>query len=111
MARERDEFSDDYERAAAGLDFDEAIHERAAALGARLSERPEALLDEIEDLLPEAWRDQIRHFPITAIVLGVAAGVFLGYKKGDEIIEAGAAMITATATSNINSVLSRVKEG
>jgi hypothetical protein len=104
-----DEFSDDYERAAAGQDFDESIHERASALGARLSEGPEALLDEIEALLPETWRDQIQQFPISAVILGVAVGVFLGYKKGDEIIEAGSAMLTATATSNINSVFSGLK--
>ena len=56
---------DQHERSAAGLDFDDGtIRDKAEELGAKMMEGPEALLDEIENLLPEAWREQIRAFPV-----------------------------------------------
>lgn len=84
----------------------EGIQERAADIGAAVAEDgPQALFDEIERLLPEGWRDQIVRFPITAVVLGVSVGVFLGMKKGDELIAAGSSVIAAAAAANISKVL------
>ena len=104
--------TDEHERSAAGLDYDEhaGIRENAAALGAKMIEGgPEAVLDEIENLLPEQWRDQIRAFPLAAVALGVGIGVWLGMKKSDEIIAAGSSLVSAAAMANVTQVMDRVK--
>jgi hypothetical protein len=103
--------SDEHERSAAGLDFDEgAIRDKAEALGAKMvQDGPEALLDEIENLLPEAWRDQIRAFPVAAVALGIGVGVWLGMKKSDEIIAAGTSLVSAAAMANVSQVMDKVK--
>jgi hypothetical protein len=102
---------DAHERSAAGLDFDDgAIRENAAALGAKIvQEGPEVLLDEIENLLPEAWREQIQQFPIAAVMLGLGVGVWLGMKKSDEVIAAGSSLVSAAAMANVSQVMDRVK--
>ena len=110
MATERS--SDAHERSAAGLDYDDGdpIRSNAAALGAKmLEEGPEALFNELENLLPEQWRDQIRAFPIAAVVLGVGVGVWLGMKKSDEIIAAGSSLVSAAAMANVSAVMDKVK--
>jgi len=104
--------TEDHERAAAGLDYEDPIRERAANLGASIAENgPEALFEEIENLLPETWREQISTFPIAAVLLGFGAGVFLGMRKGDEVIAAGTAMITSAAMANVNQIVSKVGGG
>ncbi len=102
---------DDHERSAAGLDFDDgAIHDEAEALGAKMvQEGPDALLDEIENLLPEAWREQIRAFPVAAVLLGVGVGVWLGMKKSDDIITAGTSLVSAAVMANVSQVIDKVK--
>ncbi len=103
MPTTRDE---DHERSAAGMDDDFPIREKASKLGNALAEDgPEALFEEIENLLPESWREHIRTFPITAVVLGVGIGVWLGMRKGDEVIAAGTSMITAAAMQNVTNVM------
>ena len=94
---------DDYERAAAGMDYEDPIRERAAHIGASIAENgPGAIFDELEDLLPEAWRDQIKAFPIAAMLLGLGVGIYLGMKKSDDIIAAGTSLVTSAAMSNIS---------
>ena len=106
MATTRNE--DDHERAAAGMDFDFPIREHASNLGAAMAENgPEAFFEEIENLLPESWREHIAAFPVTAVLLGLGVGVWLGMRKGDEIIAAGTSMVTAAAVSNITNVMER----
>jgi len=103
MATTRD---NDHERSAAGMDYDFPIREKATQLGNALAESgPEALFEEIENLLPESWREHIRTFPIAAVVLGVGVGVWLGMRKGDEVIAAGTAMITSAAMQNVANVM------
>jgi hypothetical protein len=103
--------SDQHERSAAGLDFDGgAIRDKAEALGAKMvQEGPEVLLDEIENLLPEAWRDQIKAFPVAAVALGIGVGIWLGMKKSDEIIAAGTSLVSAAAMANVSQVMDKVK--
>ena len=110
MAAQRNT-SDEHERAAAGLDYDEqsSMRDGAAKWGAKMAEEPEALLDEIENLLPETWRDQIRAFPLAAVAIGVGVGVFLGMKKSNEIIAAGGSLISAAAMANVSEVMDRMK--
>jgi hypothetical protein len=96
---------DDHERSAAGMDYDFPIREKASQLGNALVDGPEALFDEIEKLVPESWREHIRTFPIVAVVLSVGVGVWLGMRKGDEIIAAGTSMITAAAMQNVTNVM------
>ena len=103
-----DQDSSDFERSAGGMDYDDDIGERARELGSKLAEGPDVLFEEIEELLPEMWRDQVVRFPIGAVVLGVAAGVFLGMKKGDELLTAGSAMVTAAVAANVRSVLGQL---
>lgn len=102
--------SDEHERSAAGLDFDEhsTVRENAAKLGAKMVEDgPDVLLDEIENLLPETWREQIRAFPVAAVLIGVGVGVWLGMKKSDEIIAAGGSLVSAAAMANVSQVMER----
>jgi len=97
--------SDDFERSAAGMDYEDPIRERAASIGASIAENgPEAIFEEIENLLPEQWREQIKTFPIAAVLLGFGVGIFLGMKKGDEIISAGTTLVTSAAMSNVNEI-------
>ena len=106
--------SDEHERSAAGLDYDDhaGLREGAAALGAKMIENgPGAILDEIENLLPEEWRDHIRAFPLAAVALGVGVGVWLGMKKSDEIIAAGTSLVSAAAMANVSQVMDKVKGG
>ncbi len=101
--------TDDYERSAAGMDFEDPIRERAASIGASIAENgPEVLLEEIENLLPVSWREQIQTFPVAAVLLGFGVGVFLGMKKSGEIIAAGSSIITSAAMANINEVAQKV---
>ena len=104
---------EDHERSAAGLDFeDDPIRNGAAAFGAKMAENgPEAILDEIENLLPDSWRDQIQAFPIAAVALGVGVGIWLGMKKSDEIIAAGTALVSSAAMANVSQVMDKVKGG
>jgi hypothetical protein len=99
---------DDTERSAAGMDYDFPIHEKASELGNALVDGPEALFEKIESLLPESWKEHIRTFPIVAVVLGAGVGVWLGMRKGDEIIAAGTAMITAAAMQNVTNLMQSV---
>lgn len=104
--------SEDHERSAAGMDYDFPIREKASKLGNALAENgPEAFLEEVENLLPESWREHIRTFPLAAVALGVGVGLWLGMRKGDEIIAAGSSMITAAAVSNITNVMDRAGGG
>jgi len=90
------------------MDFDFPIREHASNLGAAIAENgPEAFFEEIEKILPDSWRDQIKTFPIGAVLIGFGIGVFLGMRKGDEIIAAGTSMITAAAMSNVTNVMER----
>ncbi|HYS54924.1 MAG TPA: hypothetical protein VER58_14295 [Thermoanaerobaculia bacterium] len=99
---------DNHERSAAGMDYDFPMKEKASKLGSKLAESgPEALFQEIENLLPESWRGHITQFPIAAVVLGFGVGVWLGMKKGDEVIAAGTSMVTAAAMSNVSAAMER----
>jgi len=53
------------------------------------------------------YTPQIQTFPIGALLLGFCIGVFLGMRKGDEIIAAGTSMVTAAAMSNVTNVMER----
>ncbi len=103
---------DNHEHSAAGMDYDFPMRDKASHLGSRLAEGgPEALFEEIENLLPESWRGHIAHFPITAVLLGFGVGVWLGMKKGDELIAAGSSMVTAAAMSNVSKAVDRFGGG
>jgi hypothetical protein len=103
---------EDHERSAAGMDFEDPIREHAASIGASIAENgPEALFEEIENLLPQSWREQISTFPIAAVLLGFGVGIFLGMRKGDEVIAAGTSLVTSAAMANINQIVSRVGGG
>jgi hypothetical protein len=107
-------YGDEHERSAAGLDHEDRnpYGDTAASLGSRMiDEGPEALFQEIENMLPESWREQIRQFPIVAVALGVGVGVWLGMRKGDEVIAAGSSMISAAALANVSGVMERIKQG
>jgi len=89
-----------------------SIREKAASLGQSVAENgPEVLFQEIENLLPESWREQITAFPLAAVILGVGVGIFLGLKKGDELIAAGGSMLSAAAIANVTSAMERVTGG
>ena len=103
---------EDHERSAAGMDYEDPIREHAASIGASIGENgPEALFEEIENLLPESWREQISTFPIAAVLLGFGVGIFLGMRKGDELIAAGTSLVTSAVMANVNQIVSRVGGG
>ena len=94
------------QKGAAKEENDSPLREKAASLGAAIADGgPQALFDEIENLLPEEWREQIRSYPLTAIALGVGIGVYLGMKKGDELIAAGASLVSAAAMANFSRIV------
>ena len=98
----------DHERSAAGQDYDDPLREKYSSLGARVAESgPEGLFEEIENLLPEGWREHIQQFPISALLIGFGVGMFLGMKKGDELLAAGSSMVSAAALANVNRVMQR----
>lgn len=104
--------SDQHERSAAGLDFEESdgVFGSASALGSKLMEGgPGALFEEVENLLPEEWKEHIRAFPVTAVLLGAGIGFWLGMKKGDEILAAGGTLVTTAAMANVAQVMERMK--
>jgi hypothetical protein len=81
-----------------------------SALGARIAdEGPGAVLDQIEELIPEPWREQITAFPLTALALGVGVGVWLGWKKSDDVLEAGMALLSAATAANVSQVMDKVR--
>jgi len=63
------------------------------------------------NMLPESWREHIRTFPIAAVILGAGVGVWLGMRKGDEIIAAGTALITSAAMQNVTNVMHGATSG
>lgn len=90
------------------MNFEEPLRDRAASIGAAMAENgPGALFDELENILPEEWREHIRTFPITAVLLGVGVGIYLGMKKSDELIAAGTSMISAAAMANVGKIIDR----
>jgi len=104
--------ADQHERSAAGLDFDFPFREKAASLGQAMAENgPEAFFEELEGMLPEAWREQISTFPLAAVLVGFGVGIFLGLRKGDEVLAAGTSLIAAAAMSNIGNVMDRAGRG
>ena len=91
-----------------GSNFEEPIRERAASIGAAMAEGgPGALFDELENLLPDEWREHIRTFPITAVLLGLGVGIYLGMRKSEELISAGTSMISAAAMANVGKMMDR----
>ena len=103
---------DPHEQAAAGLDFDDgdSVREGASSLGAKMAEEgPEILLEEIENLLPEQVREPIRQFPITAMVVGVGIGIWLGMRKSDEVMAAASSLVSAAAMANLTQVMDKIK--
>jgi hypothetical protein len=107
--------TDEHERSAAGLDFEDeggGVKDRAAAFGSKIMEEgPGAVFEEIENLLPETWREHIRSFPIAAVALGLGVGVWLGMKKSEEILAAGTSLVSAAAMANVTQVMDRMKQG
>jgi hypothetical protein len=90
------------------MDFDSPIRERAASIGQAMADNgPQALFEEIENLLPDEWREHIRSFPLAAVVLGVGVGVYLGMKKSDELLAAGSTMLSAAAMANVSRFMER----
>ena len=93
------------------MDYDSPLHEKASKLGAALGESgPGALLDEIEKILPESWREHIARYPISALLVGLGVGLWLGMKNGDEILAAGKSFVTSAAMSNVGQVMDRFGE-
>ena len=77
-----------------------------ATLGARVAEGG---LDELENLLPEEWREQIRAFPLAAVAVGVGIGIWLGMRKSDDVIAAGTALISSAVMGNVAEVMEKMK--
>lgn len=106
--------SDEHERSAAGLDFDEngGAQQSEGGFGAKFAEGgPQALLEEIENVLPEPVREQIQAFPIAAMTLGLGVGIWLGMKKSEEILAAGTSLVSAAAMANVSQVMEKIKQG
>lgn len=63
------------------------------------------LLKQVEQMVPAVVREHVARRPFTFVLIGFGVGLFLGAKKGDELLSAGAAMITAAVTANLNAML------
>ena len=73
--------------------------------------RLRARVEEIENLLPESLREHVTQFPIAAVLLGLGVGIWLGMKKGNEVLAAGTSMVTAAAMSNVSQAMERFGAG
>jgi hypothetical protein len=63
------------------------------------------LFEKIEQMVPPVVREHVARRPLTFVLIGVGVGLFLGAKKGDELLSAGAALVTAAVTANLNAML------
>ncbi|MEO8216631.1 MAG: hypothetical protein ABI718_06070 [Acidobacteriota bacterium] len=87
------------------MDADE-VQERAQKFVAAIAEGgPQAFFNELEELLPESWREHVVRFPLTAITLGLGVGLYLGMKRSEELLAAGASFASAAASANIAKVM------
>lgn len=84
------------------------VHEKAHKFGSAIAEGgPQAFFNELEELLPEPWREQIARYPLTAVTLGLGIGIYLGMKRSEELFAAGTSFASAAASANIAKVLGR----
>ena len=65
----------------------------------------ELILEQVEELVPPVVRTQVAHHPFTFVLLGLGIGIFLGAKKGDELLHAGTSMLTSALMANFNARL------
>ena len=79
--------------------------DEAAAQPEETNEGLALLLEQVEQMVPPVIRENVARRPFTFILIGVGVGLFLGAKKGDELLSAGAAMVTAALTANLNAML------
>lgn len=99
----------DYEDSAAGMDYDDESSAPKRDFGAALLEGgPDALLEQLEEMVPESWREQIARYPMAALTLGFGVGLYLGMKRGSEVVSAGSAMLSAAATANMGRIMSEL---
>lgn len=104
---------DEYEKAAGGLDYDEdagTSSGKADGAGMDWSERlqqegPLAILQDVEEMLPEPVRVQVASFPLTAVAVGLGVGLFLGMRKSEPIIAAITAAISSSAAKGFGSIV------
>lgn len=108
---------EDFESSAGGLDFDDDEDETprrkksARDLGGTFAEGgPHAVLEELENMLPESWKEHVSSFPLLAVALGAGVGIFLGMRKGDEIISAGSAMVSTAAAAHIAQMMGQSED-
>lgn len=102
--------AEDYERAAGGMDYDEGKESRGAGDDWRQrlqDEGPLALLEDVEEMVPEPVREQVVRFPLAAIAVGVGVGIFLGARKSDAILTAVTAAVSANATDIFSGAFNR----
>lgn len=58
------------------------------------------VLEQVEEMVPPIVRTQVARHPFTFILLGLGVGIFLGAKKGDEILHAGTSLLASTLLAN-----------
>ncbi|MFA6959012.1 MAG: hypothetical protein WC538_24330 [Thermoanaerobaculia bacterium] len=63
------------------------------------------ILEQVEEMVPPIVRTQVTRYPFTFLLLGLGVGIFLGAKKGDELLSAGTSMLTAAVAANFNAKL------
>jgi hypothetical protein len=63
------------------------------------------VLEQVEEMVPPIVRTQVTRYPFTFLLLGLGVGIFLGAKKGDELLSAGTSMLTAAVAANFNARL------
>ena len=71
---------------------------------------PLGLLDEVENILPDEWREQIVAFPLTAMALGLGVGVWIGMTKSDEILSEGKTLLSGVVMSNVQQIFESFRQ-
>lgn len=85
---------------------EETLHEEAETEHDEPLEGGFALiLEQVEEMVPPIVRTQVTRYPFTFLLLGIGVGIFLGAKKGDELLSAGTSMLTAAVAANLNARL------
>lgn len=89
---------------AAGVPVDAAGVPEEEETGESLSTALDAVLEDLEMAVPAPIRTQVSNHPIPALLIGLGIGLFIGMKKGTDIMSAGSGAVAAAATAGLSRI-------
>lgn len=64
----------------------------------------DSVLEDLESAVPNPIRQKVADHPIPALLIGLAVGLFIGMKKGNDILSAGSAAVASAATAGLSRI-------